>query len=270
MQSDRQQFRMLQINEELEEYKQKLENRIQTDKLLFQKSREAQMGEMISMIAHQWRQPLAAINSTIIGMQLNQLNPKFDLNNRDELEKFFELQNQKFERINKQVKQLSYTIDDFRDFFKPNKEKKLINITIPIIKVLDMVQINLENKGINIITDFQTTEQISIHENEILQVILNIIQNCEDNFIIKNIINPFICIKTIYNDNNFIISICDNGGGISNDILLKIFDPYFSTKEEKNGTGIGLYMSKMIIEEHNNGKLVVENKEDGVCFNIIW
>jgi len=269
-QSDKQQFQFLKTNEELEDYKKQLENRIESDKILFQKSRQAQMGEMISMIAHQWRQPLASISGTIVGMQLNQLNHTFDLKNRNELDEFFEIQNKKFDRINNQVKLLSNTINDFRNFFKPNKEKELIEITLPIVKALTMVQIELETNGIEVNIDFQTKQKILIHQNEIVQVILNILKNSEDNFKQKDMENPKIDIQTIYDEqNNFIISIRDNGGGIPTNILPKIFDPYFSTKDEKNGTGIGLYMSKLIIEEHNSGKLMVKNTNDGVCFEII-
>ncbi len=270
-QSDKQQFKFLQMNEELEDYKKKLEDRIETDKVLFQKARHTQMGEMISMIAHQWRQPLATINGVVAGIQLNQINTKLDFNNKDELTKFFNMQNQKLNKINTQVKLLSNTINDFRNFFKPNKEKELVPISLPIVKALAITQIDFENKGISITTNFNTNQEISIHTNEILQVILNILKNSEDNFKYKNITNAKIDIETANDENNTIsITIEDNGGGIAEDILPNIFDPYFSTKDEKNGTGIGLYMSKMIIEEHNNGQLLVNNQNEGVCFELLW
>jgi len=98
----------------------------------------------------------------------------------------------------------------------------------------------------------------------LIQVILNILQNAQDNFKNKNIVNPFIKITT----KNRTISICDNGGGITEDILEKIFDSYFSTKDEHNATGLGLYMSKTIVEEHHNGSLSVKNTNDGVCFTV--
>ncbi len=268
-QSDKQQFQFLKMNEELEEYKEKLENRIEQDKLLFQQSRQIQMGEMISMIAHQWRQPLATIGGTIVGMQLNQISDKFDLANKDDLKEFLKIQDEKFTRINNQVKQLSNTIDDFRDFFKSSKQKQITSISTPINQALSIIQTHLEEQKITINLSLKSDIDIEIHQNEIVQVILNILQNSKDNFIQKNISNPYINISTYINENeNVCINIEDNGGGISSDIIKKIFDPYFSTKEEKNGTGIGLYMSKIIIEEHNNGELTATNNKYGVSFNI--
>ena len=268
-QSDKQQFRFLKMNEELEEYKKKLEDRIKEDKILFQQSRHAQMGEMISMIAHQWRQPLASISGTIVGMQLNQISDKFDFSNKDDLEEFFRIQNDKFTRINNQVKLLSHTIDDFRNFFKPSKIKELVSISSPIKKALSIISTTLDEKGIKVNLSLEVDDEIEIHQNEIIQVLLNIIQNSVDNFIQESISDPCINISTGYDSiENIFIQIEDNGGGIDSDILTKIFDPYFSTKDEKNGTGIGLYMSKLIVEEHNDGKLSVQNNKNGVCFYI--
>ena len=268
-QSDKQQFQFLKMNEELEEYKQKLEKRIVQDKILFQQSRQAQMGEMVSMIAHQWRQPLASISGTIVGMQLNQISDKYNLNDKKDLKEFLRVQDEKLTRMNHQVKLLSNTIDDFRDFFKPSKQKEKVVISSPINKALSMILTNLKEKEIIVNISLEIDTIVEIHQNEIVQVILNIIQNSEDNFIQKSILNPIINIST-QNDknNNPSILIEDNGGGISSDILSKIFDPYFSTKDEKNGTGIGLYMSKLIVEEHNDGKLSVYNNKNGASFNI--
>ncbi len=270
-QSDKQQFQMLKVNEELEEYKEKLEVKIENDKVLFQKSRQAQMGEMISMIAHQWRQPLASISGTIVGMQLAQKDTSLNLSDTETIDKLLSKQDEKFTRINNQVKALSSTIDDFRDFFKPNKPKELIDISIPIQKAVSMVVSDFLNKDITITTNYNAKIQINIYVNEIIQVILNLLQNSEENFLLNNIKNCTIDIKTAFdNNNNPYITIQDNGGGIKDEVLEKIFDPYFSTKDEKNGTGLGLYMSKMIIEEHNHGELLATNTQDGICFRISW
>lgn len=269
-QSDKQQFQFLKINEELEEYKLKLEARIENDKVLFQKSREAQIGEMISMIAHQWRQPLTAISGTIVGMQLNQINDKFDFDDKEQLKEFLAIQDEKLTRMNSQVKALSTIIDDFRDFFKPEKRKNRVPISSPINKALSMILVELESKGISVISNLKIDNGVDIYENEIVQVILNILQNSEESLSQNNIINPKINISTFCDNNGKLtISIEDNGLGISEDILEKIFDPYFSTKEMKNGTGVGLYMSKMIVEEHNDGKITAHNTKSGVCFKII-
>jgi len=268
-QSDKQQFRFLKMNEELEEYKKKLEDRIKQDKILFQQSRHIQMGEMISMIAHQWRQPLASISGTIVSMQLNQISDKFNLNNKDDLEEFLKIQDENFIMMNTQVKLLSHTIDDFRNFFKPSKIKEVVSISSPIKKALSIISTTLDEKGIKVNLSLKVDDEIEIHQNEIIQVILNIIQNSVDNFVQESISNPYINISTgCDNMKSIFIQIEDNGGGIDSAILTKIFDPYFSTKDEKNGTGIGLYMSKLIVEEHNDGKLSVQNSKNGVCFYI--
>ena len=269
-QSDRQQFHLLKLNEQLEEYKKKLETKIESDKILFQKARQAQMGDMLSMIAHQWRQPLASLSSTIISMQLDIINPKYDLDNKRQRDEFFAQQQQKFDKIVKQFDMLSSTIDDFKNFFKPTKEKNHINIDIPIKQALSILDVALKQSNTKIKLNIQKTDKINIHQNEITQVIINIIQNSIDNFGLQQIKNPLIQIDIYQKNNKICVDILDNGGGIDENIIPKIFDPYFSTKSEKNGTGIGLYMSKMIIEEHNFGTLDMFNKQDGVCARIIW
>ena len=122
----------------------------------------------------------------------------------------------------------------------------------------------VKNNSIEIVSDFQSQEKIPMYENEMMQVILNIFKNAQDNFNEKKVKNPKIEIRT----KDKLLYITDNGGGISNDIIEKIFDPYFSTKDEKNGTGLGLYMSKTIVEEHHEATLTVENVDGGVCFSI--
>ncbi len=241
----------------------------QKEKLLQQQSRLAQMGEMISMIAHQWRQPLGAISTTTIGIETKLILKKFDLSNEDDRDKFQNFLSIKLKDINGFVQSLSTTIDDFRNFFKPEKDKEIVSLVEPINRALKIVETSMSSKGINISCNFNNDEKLLIYQNEVMQVILNILKNSEDNFIEKKIINPQIKITTLKSNNNYIIDIYDNGGGIAEDILPKIFDPYFSTKDEKNGTGLGLYMSKIIIEEHNSGKLIVENIDDGICFKII-
>ena len=231
------------------------------DKHLFHQSRLAQMGEMTSMIAHQWRQPLGNINNIITVTQLDFMTTQKKINKN--------YINQQFEQIQKQVKFLSSTIDDFRNFYRPSKDKELISLCDCVKECLTLIGKELSDKH-NITIDIQylNTEEINIHKNEVVQVILNILNNSKDNFKIKNIQHSIIKIVTKQENDKYILSICDNGGGIINDTLPNIFDPYFSTKDEKNNTGLGLYMSKMIIEEHHNGKLSVKNIANGVCFNM--
>jgi PAS domain S-box-containing protein len=228
------------------------------DKQLITQSRLAQMGEMISMIAHQWRQPLTAISATS-----NNLTLKLMMNDVD---------NKEFEKeiglISDYAQHLSKTIDDFRGFFKENKEKETTTLDNLVNSTLDIVKISLENKNINIKTDLNSTIELKTYPNEVKQVILNLIKNAQDALLDNKIENPIIIIKTRYKNNNHIITIKDNGGGIPSNIIDKIFEPYFSTKKEKDGTGLGLYMSKTIIEEHCSGDLSVSNDEDGAVFTI--
>ena len=239
----------------------------QKERLLLQQSRMAQMGEMLSMIAHQWRQPLGAISSAIFGIQTKLATGKYD--NKDSNEELYNFLNTKHKRINDYVQFLSTTIDDFRNFFKPDKKKELVMFESPIGRALLIVEGSLTSHGIDIAYTFNVNERVELFQNEIMQVILNIIKNSEDNFIEKGTESPKIRIETNKMQSHYEIVISDNGGGISEHIIDSVFEPYFSTKDEKNGSGLGLYMSKMMIEEHSGGLLQVENIKDGVAFSIL-
>ena len=236
---------------------------IQQEKLLQEQTRLAQMGEMISMIAHQWRQPLGAIGNSSIAIQLKYKSQKYNTQTKEEF------MYKKLHNIDEYVKVLSHTIDDFRSFFQPNKDKELTPITVPIQKALNIVSSSISYHNISVITNFNNNDEVLVYQNEIMQVILNLLKNAEDNFIEKDIKNASITISTKKIEGYYRIKIEDNGGGIPIEILPNIFDPYFSTKEKRNGTGLGLYMSKIIIEEHNQGRLTVHNCNSGVCFEII-
>ena len=252
----------------IKQVKEQVEANIAKEKQMLAQSRLAQMGEMISMIAHQWRQPLTAISSTIINIDMKIDIGKFDLENQSDREQFFKFLETKHLNIIKYVKSMSSTIDDFRTFFKPNKKRELVSIITPIKNALSIVEVSFSSKGIDIETDYKIEDTILIYPNEIMQVILNILNNSKDNFLEKETKNPKIIITTEKIDNIYIIKTSDNGGGISKDIIKNIFDPYFSTKNEKNGTGLGLYMSKTIIKEHHNGDIVAYNNDLGVVIKI--
>ena len=239
----------------------------QKERLLLQQSRMAQMGEMLSMIAHQWRQPLGAISSAIFGIQTKLATGKYD--NQDSNDELYKFLNTKHKRINEYVQFLSTTIDDFRNFFKPDKKKELVTFESPIGRAMLIVEGSLTSHGIDIGYTFNVNEKVEMYQNEIMQVILNIVKNSEDNFIEKGTDNPTIRIETRTMPAHYEIVISDNGGGISEHIIDSVFEPYFSTKDEKNGSGLGLYMSKMMIEEHSGGLLQVENIKDGVAFSIL-
>ncbi len=239
----------------------------QKERLLLQQSRMAQMGEMLSMIAHQWRQPLGAISSAVFGIQTKLATGKYD--NKDSNEELYEFLGKKHKRINEYVQFLSTTIDDFRNFFKPDKKKELVMFESPISRALMIVESSLTARNIEIMYVFNVNEKVEMYQNEIMQVILNIIKNSEDNFLEKGTKLPKITIETNKMPSHYEITISDNGGGIPYEIIGSVFDPYFSTKDEKNGSGLGLYMSKMMIEEHSGGLLQVENTREGAAFSIL-
>jgi len=227
------------------------------DQLLMQHTRLAQMGEMISMIAHQWRQPLNAISTTASGLRFKNSLKQYD-------EKFFD---ENLKKIENYTKHLSNTIEDFRNFFKPNKKIESINIRGMIERALSILSVSLINHDIKLKKDYNNSTKIRTYANEVMHVILNIVKNAEDVLIERDIKDALIEIKTYEKGDNHIIEISDNGGGIDEDIIDRIFDPYFSTKQKK-GTGIGLYMSKIIIEDHCGGEISVKNSDKGAVFYI--
>ena len=244
---------------------------IKKDKLLHRQSKLAAMGEMISMIAHQWRQPLGALSSIAINLQVKMQLEIFDLTKKEGREEFEKYFNKSLDEINSLVQNMTATIDDFRNFYKPNKILNHHSCNIPIKKAINIIKSSLNSDGVELVEEYLTEKEIDMYSNELMQVVLNILKNAQDNFKEKNIKDPKITIMSTDNNNDeggVLIHICDNGGGIPEDITENIFDPYFSTKDEKNGTGLGLYMSKVIIETHHNGVLKAINSENGACFVI--
>ncbi len=234
------------------------ERSIEKDRLLNHKSRSASMGEMIENIAHQWRQPLnilaLVIQDIYISGQLGTLDA-------DKLE-------ENYSKANNVLQYMSQTIDDFRNFLKESDGVEIFplsdifhsveNIMIPSLKVN------------NITISLPQTEGLSIegNRNEFLQVILNIIKNAQDAIVLNNIKKGKITVSLSTKGDKITISIQDNAGGIAKENIDKIFDPYFTTKHKSQGTGIGLYMSKQIIEKNSGSKLYVTNTEEGANFII--
>ncbi|MCW8837707.1 MAG: HAMP domain-containing histidine kinase, partial [Thiovulaceae bacterium] len=163
---------------------------------------------------------------------------------------------------------MSETIDDFRDYFKPDQKKELINIGDVVKRGLELMKKPLENAQIDIVHTNRCNNDIEIYVNEFVQVVLNLVKNAKDALFENNIQNPRIEIITECDENGTVIEVKDNAGGIDIKILDQIFEPYFTTKDAKQGTGLGLYMSKMIVEEHLGGTIIVQNIDDGASFKI--
>jgi PAS domain S-box-containing protein len=231
----------------------------QKDQLLIQQSRQAAMGEMIGNIAHQWRQPLNAL-----GLVLQNINLEHQLGTLDD-----EFMQRSVDKGTKLTQTMSKTIDDFRDFFKPNRQREYFKIVDSIKSSIDLVESSFEHNNIKIKTDLDEHIKLSGHSNEFSQVVLNILSNAKDVLIDRNIKDKEVQISTFQKENNIFIEISDNAGGIPKGVIEKIFEPYFSTKEEGKGTGIGLYMSKTIVEENMDGKLSVRNNDNGAVFTIM-
>ncbi len=236
---------------------------------LMQQSRLAQMGEMISMIAHQWRQPLSAISATAIDIKMQIELDAEEFNKKDKRKEFLEDTKHSLADIESFVQNLTNTIDDFRTFYKPQKESNLASINEPIRKALHIVRGAFEASSIHIELNLQSTQETPMHINEMMQVFLNLLKNSQDNFLDRKHNGSTINIYTYDNDKEIVVEFYDNGGGIKKDIIKHVFEPYYSTKSAKNGTGLGLYMSKTIVEEHHKGSIDVKNTDTGCCFKII-
>ncbi|MGB5867676.1 MAG: PAS domain-containing sensor histidine kinase [Arcobacteraceae bacterium] len=257
------------VQNELKEFNSNLESIVKNEinknkeqeKQLLMQSKLAQLGEMISMIAHQWRQPLAAISSSVIDLQMKLILNKNDKNILDYVENHLN-------DVESFTENLTHTIDDFRDFYKPNKLTQKTTLNTIANKAYNMIKNYFVSYNIEVVFDYRSSKEICVFENELIQVCLNILQNSRENFLIHDSVDPKIVIMTQDLDDGVFLEISDNGGGCEEEILNKIFEPYFSTKEKKNGTGLGLYMSLKILKEHHNGTITARNTDDGICFRI--
>ena len=239
------------MNKNLENLvEKKTKELIQKENILNQQSKMAAMGEMIENIAHQWRQPLSLISTAATGAKLRK-----DFESLSDTD-FYEA----MDIINNSAQHLSNTIDDFRNFFSNEKEASFFDINIPIEKVLYLVSSKLKNRNIEIIKNTQEIVILGL-VNEFIQVLLNIINNAVDALEESDSKKKFIFIDTYKESDNLVLKIKDNAGGIKEEIIDRIFEPYFTTKHKSQGTGIGLYMSNEIIKKHMNGDISVSNKK---------
>jgi len=250
---------LLTLNKELEKrIKTAVEESKHKDHMLAQQSKLASMGEMIGNIAHQWRQPLNALS---LLLQKQQIFFERGLLTAESLE-------ESVAKGTSLITKMSTTIDDFRDFFKPNKLKADFDIKDAIDGTLELIDASLYNQNILLDMNVEPGHIVHGYKNEFSQVVLNLINNAKDVLIASSNQEGKIIIRSFMQGKDIYIEVADNAGGIREDVIGHIFEPYFTTKEEGKGTGIGLYMSKMIIEGNMHGKLTVRNNDDGAVFTI--
>ena len=218
------------------------------DKILFQQSKMASMGEMLENIAHQWRQPLSVISSISTSIQIQK---ELGVSNNDD-----EINDLK--KINITAQHLSQTIEDFRNFFEPDKEVHSFYILDVVKKNLLLLEAIFKSNEIKVIFERVDNEYLETYENELAQALVNIFTNAKD-AMEKYTSDKYIFINIEKEDNYVNICIKDNAGGIDKNIIANIFEPYFTTKHKTQGTGIGLYMTHQIVEKHMNGLLLVRN-----------
>lgn len=228
------------------------------DEIMITQSRSSAMGELLNMIAHQWRQPL-----NVISMNANNIlaDQELDCLNKESL-------TESMNSIVKESSNLSQIIEDFRNSFSPKNGKEEISIKTIIEDTKDIIHTNLEDNKITLIIQHKCDGSILGYKQDLMQVLLSLINNAKEAFLKNNTEKRTIIISTQEDKDYIEIDIYDNAGGIDTQIIEKIFTPYFTTKNELNGAGLGLYMSKIVVEKYMNGNLSVQNIKEGVCFNI--
>ena len=253
---------------QLEALNSNLEQKVKTEiakneekqKILFWQSRMASLGQMLGNIAHQWRQPLSELTLIMFNMKSASLK-----NDEQKVEKLY-LQSKNV------INSMSDTIENFMDFFNPKKEKVRFEIVDALNDALNILEKTIQKEQIDIKIDVKCKSRVLGISNELSQVIINLIQNSKDAFILKNIKRKNIKIifySKIYMDRSYsFLDIIDNAGGVHKRYQDNIFEPYFTTKHEIQGTGLGLFMSKMIIEKSLNGELFYNRVQDGSKFTI--
>jgi len=241
-----------QVEKGIEEGKEK-------DKTILRESRLSKLGSTLSMIAHQWRQPLSELSGILMELEMAM--------------KFNKLTDEKllisFEKSNDRIEYMSSTIDDFRNFYKPDKVKEFFYLDEACKKALNLINASLQNASIRVIVE--TTQKVKFfgYPSEFAQAILNILSNAKDILIERQIENPTINLNLEISETQSKIMIEDNAGGIDENSIENIFDPYFSTKNSAKGTGLGLYIAQIIIEKNLGGKLMVKNDKQGAMFTIV-
>jgi len=228
------------------------------EQLLIQQSRMAAMGEMLVNIAHQWRQPL-----NVLGVKIQELGLSY---NYGELNK--ELLDANITMAMEILQHLSQTITVFQNFTVPDKEKCLFRVEPVIATTVQIIGESLKKEGVILNVSSTGDPQINGYSNEYSQVLMNLLLNARDAFLEQRTANPYIIVRLWSENESSVLTITDNGGGIEENIMDKIFDPYFTTKNLGKGTGVGLFLSKTIIEKNMGGRITVRNVDGGSEFRI--
>ena len=229
------------------------------DSIIFQQSKLAQMGEMVNMIAHQWRQPLNAVSASVIKLSMQD---QMGLASSEKIQETTSF-------VSDMVQNMSKTINDFMDFTKPTDKKDLVKFQAIMDDILRLMGAQLKNHDISFVQDIEENCTISTYKKDLEHVLINLFSNSRDAFDGKSIETKHIKIEVFLEGEDCIIKFSDNAGGISPEVIERIFEPYFTTKEQGKGTGLGLYMSKKLIKNNLDGDISVENIEDGAEFTIV-
>ncbi|QIR75463.1 hypothetical protein FA592_04190 [Sulfurospirillum diekertiae] len=248
------------LNHTLEDrVNEEITRRMENEQILMHQSRLASMGEMIGNIAHQWRQPLSELGATLMNLQILWEKQKLTTAIFDD----------RIKRSEGLIAYMSKTIDDFRNFFVSDNQKERYSVNEAVHKSLALIESALKNHHITLLLQEDDRCEVEGYPSQFAQAMLNIISNAKDILLERSIRTPTIWITLTCKAGKTLIRIADNGGGIALVPIEKIFEPYVSTKHAKNGTGIGLYMSKTIIEKNANGILRAYNSDKGAVFEII-
>jgi len=228
------------------------------NKLLIRQAKLASIGEMLEHIAHQWKQPLAQINSIVLNIESSYDDGKLHKN----------LLEKELSQIENLTFFMSETIESFRNYLHPDKEKTVFTMKEAIKETLSLIMPLLKHKKIECNVKIENDKKVKGYKKEFVQSLLVILNNAKDALLEKNPKNPYIQINVNVINEKIVLHIQDNAGGIEQKNMEKIFDPYFTTKKKSKGTGHGLSMAKMIIEDSFGGKISAKNEKDGANFRI--
>ena len=235
-----------------------LEKNREKDEMMNQQAKLATMGEMIGNIAHQWRQPL-----NILALVFQDIYIKFQLNALDA-----EQMEKNYEKVNNLLQYMSQTIDDFRTFFKSEEGDSAFDVSAAVNSVFDLVGTRFSSSNTECIIDVKSNAMVMGTENGFKQVVINLLNNAQEAILTEKPERGLINVSIEKEKEMVVVTVADNGGGVPKKIINQIFEPYFTTKHQTQGTGLGLYMSKKIIEHHMVGKLEVKNSAEGAVFKI--